>query len=123
MMPTEYWEPKLCTHAYFRVGIRPKDYYWKGDDPLVGSGDIRSVDPIRAQDRFCRIHGGGAFQIAEHGGAVPTHCVAQVAAASATQEGFGFIDKLTGGYRILSATQSPEVYEARWGSLPTGAPI
>lgn len=122
-MPTEYWNPDRCTHAYFGVQVRPQDYYFRGDDPLVGSGDIRSDDPIRAVDRYCRIHGGGAMQIAEHGGAVPTHCAIQVADSPATYRGFGYIDPETGGYRILSATQNPDVFEARWGTVPAGDPI
>ena len=114
------WSPNLCTYAHFTVQVRPQDYYFRGDDPLVGAADIRSDDPIRAVDRYCRIHGGGVMQIAEHGGALPTHCVMRPADVSAAYTGIGYIDPETGGYRILSATQNPDVYEARYGTLPLG---
>lgn len=115
------WSPNLCTFAYFGVQIRPRDYYTRNqNDPLVGAADIRSDDPIRGVDRYCRIHGGGAMQIAEHGGAVPTHCVIRPADDSEVYAGVGYIDPETGGYRILSATQNPDVYEVRYGTLPVG---
>jgi len=37
--------------------------------------------------------------------------------------GFGFIDPETGGYRVLSATQNPPVYEVRYGTHPQGPPV
>ena len=120
-MARDNWSPNLCTHAHFGVQIRPRDYYTRNpNDPLIGAADIRSDDPIRANDRYCRIHGGGVMQIVEHSGAVPTHCVTRPADDSVVYTGVGYIDPATGGYRILSATQNPDVYEVRYGTLPVG---
>ncbi len=114
------WSPNLCNHAYFGVQIRPMNHLSRNpDDPFVGSGDIVSDDPIRGEDRYCRIHWGGRFEIGEHGGAVPTHCVIRAAYASAVYRGVGWIDPATGGYKVLSATQNPPVYDVRYGT-PVG---
>jgi hypothetical protein len=119
----EHWSPDLCSHAYFAVQVRPRAYFGNDDDPYAGAGELVSEDPIRGQDRYCRYHWGGRFQIAEHGGAVPTHCVQVAAEQPATYAGFGFIDPDTGGYRVISPTQNPPVYEARYGTTPGGPPI
>ncbi len=119
----EQWSPDRCAHARFSVQIRPDQYLSPDrDDPFVGSGEIVSEEPIRAQDRYCRRHLGGRFAIVENGSAVPMHCAMVAGESPAAYEGFPYIDPETGAYRVLSATQNPRVFEARFGTLPQGTP-
>ncbi len=120
----DLWSPDRCTYTHLGVQIRPKGHLSPDpDDPLIGAGELVSDSPIRGQDRYCRQHWGGRFQIAEHGGAIPTHCAMEVGDVPASYEGVVYIDPDTGGLKILSPTQNPRVYEARYGTHPQGGPV